>query len=389
MNRVEAYKTLMRIIRAKKGKVNVPVICLSIFYWTGSYEAALKYIKVSKNLNTIEFLCWRGVINYFLKDYKSAQNFFENAKKLDKTVPETNYFLAETYFSMSEIEKAEVFYRCLISDPLFAVIGLHGTGCCLVEMKRYDEAISFFNKAIPIAKSKYIISSLNKKGLCLINQQQIEEAVVCLDECLKLSPNSLSVKQNLALALSKAGNYERAVSLYRDVLSKCQYDIITINNLALCTASLGNYHEALELCERGLLIDPLNADLLINKGYCLYKLNEFKKALNCIIEAEKLARDDYILQNNKALCLSALEEYEAALQIFDKLLLQFKSDDLYYNRAFCLLKIGLYTEALDSLEKMEHKGDKKSAIYTIQSVCYEKLGDNDKAVELINKALTA
>ena len=135
------------------------------------------------------------------------------------------------------------------------------------------------------------------------------------------------------------------------MLTKYKYDIITINNLALSTASLGNYHEALELCNRGLLIDPINADLLINKGYCLYKLNEFKNALNCIMEAEKTVKDDIILQNNKALCLSALEKYEEAIKIFDKLLLQYKSDDIFFNRAFCLFKIGLYKEALNTLER--------------------------------------
>lgn len=178
MNRTEAYTTLARIIRKKNnGVVGVPAICLSMFYWTGNYRAALKYFKLLKDSNTLEVFCWKGVIYYFSKDFKSAQYFFENARTLDKSSLEVNYFLAETYLSMCEVEKAEAFYRSLISDPDFALLGLYGTGCCLVELKRFDEAISFFNRVLPLASGKYLVSALNKKGICLINQQQIKEAI--------------------------------------------------------------------------------------------------------------------------------------------------------------------------------------------------------------------
>ena len=50
---------------------------------------------------------------------------------------------------MCEVEKAEALQVFNIG-PDFALLGLYGTGCCLVELKRFDEAISF--QQVPAGK---------------------------------------------------------------------------------------------------------------------------------------------------------------------------------------------------------------------------------------------
>jgi tetratricopeptide (TPR) repeat protein len=388
MNRMEAYNVIVKILKRTNKRFRISNVWLSLLYWSGRYQSALRFITISKP-NEFVSMCWMGTIYYLSHELNLARELFEKAKSLDRTSREITFLLAETYFSMSEIEKAEVLYRSLIPDPDFVFHGLYRTGCCLIELKRFDEAISFFNRAISHASGEDLVKTLNKKGLCLLNQQLLEEATELFEKCLKLSPDNFSAKQNLALAATKTKDHEKAVSLYKEILLKSPYDIIAINNLALNTAALGNYSGAMELCNQGLSIDPLNPDLLANKGYCLYKLNDYKNALNCIIEAEKILKEDPILKNNKALCLCALGDYKTAIQIFDELLNQQVSDDILFNKAFCLLKVGQYREALDTLDKIEQKDDKKSDIYTIQSACYEKLGENDKAVAILNKLLIA
>ena len=101
-------------------------------------------------------------------------------------------------------------------------------------------------------------------------------------------------------------------------------------------------------------------------------------------------KDDIGLLNNKALCLMNLKRCNEALKVFDQiLLLGDNSNEVLLNRAYCLVKNEMYCEALKCLVKIEHEDEKLHDIFILQGICYEKLGDNVKAVESFNKALTS
>jgi tetratricopeptide (TPR) repeat protein len=393
MSKFEAFNLLTNIVRKGNGrarKFNLSFVWLSFLFWTSSYERALNDIKnFLRKGSSGELYCWGGIVYYFLKDYLRASTFFEKAEALDDKSFEIKYFLAETYYARSEIEKAEAKYRWLIGSSRFKSIGLYGAGCCLYKNHRYDEAVVFFNRALNHADEESRVKILNKKGLSLMAQGKLKEAEMCFNECLKYSPNDDFIRMNLALILSKTGDYKRAEEFYRKILSRFPYDITAINNLALCLAARGKYEEALEYCNRGLRIDPINGDLLVNKGYCLYKLRDYKNAMECLNEAERTVKDDIILLNNKALCFMALENYDEALKIFDRVLQRNQSDYVLINKAYCLIKKELYGEALECLGKVEDKNSKRPDIYTLQGICFEKLGDSEKAVEYFNKSLIA
>lgn len=393
MTKTEAYRLLMSFEHVEDKKINIiniHLIWINFLFWTGKYKKALNYINtISRNSNNIEIHCWKGVICYFLKDYNKALYFLEKAENINPKSLEIKFFLAETFYTGSQIEKAESKYRTLASDIKFKTLGLYGIGCCLLKGNRHDEALGFFNKSALLAKQNDLVKILNKKGLCLIAMEKLEEAQLCFQECLKLSPSDNTVMLNLALAFSKMGNYKKAGNIYKDILSKMPYNIIVINNYASCMAACGKYDEALKYCNIGLKMDPINPDLLINKGYCLYKDGHYNNALECLNDAEKILKDDIILLNNKALCLTALKKYDDALNLFNKLLVLDKSnyDILMYNKAYCLVKKGMYSEALACLTNIKDKNSKSNDFYALKGICFEQLGNYEAAVDSFNKSL--
>lgn len=391
MNKREAYNLLSSFIKNNAGikKYNMNFIWISILFWSGKYNNILQYLDRKKNqINEIELYCWKGVVYFLLKEYSKATMEFEKVKEKEPASIEITYFLAETFYLREELEKAKVKYRALTSDTKFKFLGYYGIGNCLYKVQRYDEALSFYSKALANNPLVHSIDVLNKKGLCFMALEQLQEAKECFYDSLNISPDNNTVQMNLALVLSKLGHYSDASKLYKTVLQKSPHNLMAINNLALCMASLKEYDEALMYCTKGLEMDPLNADLLINKGYCLYKINEHKKALSCLKEAEKIVKDDPILLNNKALCLIALEEFDEALKIFNELLEKSVSDDILMNKAYCLINQNMYEDALDCLEKIKSKDEKRMDIYTLRGVCFEKLGEPTKAIESYNKSLT-
>lgn len=393
MNKKDAcdfLNNVMALNKKERQKINIHLILVSFLFKANLFNKAVKYIeKYIKDKSTLEICCWQGILYYFTKEYKKASLYFEKAETMDNNCSEIKYFLAETYFALLDIDKSEAKYRSLLDDTKLKTFGFYGIGCCLYEKNRIDEAIGFFNKALQDATKVQSVNILNKKGLCLIAKQELELAKTCYEKCLEYSPDNEIAMLNMALTLSKLGDYVNAEKLYKKVLNKRPYDIMVINNLALCAAAQEKNHEAIEYCNIGLNIDPINSDLLINKGYSLYKLNDYKKALECFRDAEKTAKDDIILLNNKALCLMALENYGAAIKIFNKMLEIQVSDNILINKALCLYHKERYIEAIECLDNIKNSEEQKYDIYSLQAMCFEKLGDNEKAIEYYNKCLIA
>jgi tetratricopeptide (TPR) repeat protein len=390
MNKVEYFKLLSKLAskESKKSRLNIVIMWTSILFWTGNYSNALKNVKTLKNEESAWINCWCGVLSYLQHDYLNAQTFFENALMLNKSSPEIKFFLAETYFSRSDIEKAVKYYRTTIKNKDLQSKSLYKIACCLAKKGRNDEAIGFLNRALKNANSSEKVDILNKKGLCFMAQGCLDKAETNFKKCLEYSPNNIVAHKNLALTLSKMKDYQNASKLYKKILSKQPYDITSINNMAHCAAALKRYNDAIKYCNIGLAIDPINSDLLINKGCCMYKIGDYKNALECLKEAEKRVKDDIVLLNNKALCYIAINEYDKALNIFDFILQKKRLDDIMINKGFCLFKKGLYKEALDILDNVKQIGNNNEIdIYTIKGICYEMLGDNEKAVEYYNKSL--
>jgi len=375
-------------ILSKLHKLNVNYIWTSILFWAGKYKRALDYINKAFNENSnIDILCWKGILYYFLKDYNDAIYYLEKAERLDPKNFEIKYLLAEIFFDTAQIKKAEVRYRVLVGNEEYKTLGLYGIGSCLLKANRHLEALGFFKKALSYAELEFTPKILNKKGLCLMGLNNIEEARKCFEECIKIAPNDYSAQLNLALALGKLKKYKEAAVIYKNILNKTPHNIIAINNYASCLAACNEYDEALKYCNIGLAIDPSNPDLLINKGYCLYKLGHYNNSLECLNEAEKIVKDDIILTNNKALCLMALEKFNEALRLFDMLLKNNYSDDLIFNKAYCLVKKGMYSEALTCLLGIKDEKLKNHLYFTLKGICFENLGDHEAAVESYNKSL--
>lgn len=382
-------KIALSVLNKSKGKSirdKFYFLWLKFLFSIKKYNKCLDFLEKNAKADNKNICILKGIMYFFARDYLNAVITFKNVQKLDKHNIIVKYFLAETYYRKSEIEKSELYYRYLLSDPKFKFVSFYGLGCCCYKKDRFDEAIGFFNKALKSNSSNiYKADLLNKKGLCLIAQDRLKNAKACFEKSLNVR-DSYAAKTNLALVLSKLGDYKYARVLYKKILYEFPYDITVINNLALCIAVEGDYKSAILYCNKGLNIDPINPDLLSNKGYCLYQLGEFKNALECLCVAEKNLKDDPILQNNKALCLTAVEKYDEALEIFNNILKQEPSDDIILNKAQCLIKKNSYTEALDCLNKIKDKSRKFDA-YKLKGICYERLGQDKKAIECYNKSL--
>ena len=124
-----------------------------------------------------------------------------------------------------------------------------------------------------------------------------------------------------ASCYSLSGNYEKAISLYSDVLSQDPTNTAIQNNLALCYARIGDYSRSLAMQEQALRLTPHNPELLTNIATTYFQQGNYAQALQMSERAVEIIRNRDGEQSaayatalvNKAACLAMMDYTEDAL----------------------------------------------------------------------------
>jgi hypothetical protein len=84
--------------------------------------------------------------------------------------------------------------------------------------------------------------------------------ILLFEQGLKFAPDNNNVRDNLANALAKAGQFDRAIPLYFEVLHRDPRFWRSAYNLGYAYYRTGNFHEAEYYLDRAIQIDPGDAD---------------------------------------------------------------------------------------------------------------------------------
>ncbi len=110
---------------------------------------------------------------------------------------------------------------------------------------------------------------------------------------LKNNPHSTEAMSALAMLLQITGRFEQSAGLYKQLLEIEPDTIVAVNNLAwIMCEQQGKYAEALELAQHGLLKAPEYVDLIDTRGVIYYRLGEFHKAASDFTRCIELCSDE-------------------------------------------------------------------------------------------------
>jgi serine/threonine protein kinase len=171
----------------------------------------------------------------------------------------------------------------------------HDKGASLQALRRHEEAIKCFDKALA-ENSLLTPSILCSKAGCLNDMRRYQEALRCCENIFTASATTIDrldkVSNQKILALAW---FEKGRSLMR----------------------LGQSQEALNCFDGALLIEPQLAVAWGNKAYTYINLEKYEEALRCIDRALAINPRQVILWSKKADLLSiALGQREEALRAY-------------------------------------------------------------------------
>lgn len=108
--------------------------------------------------------------------------------------------------------------------------------------------------------------------------KQYQDALTHFQAGLKLTPSSLSLKNNIATCYKKIGKHHKACQIYLDILKHHPAQCVTHNNLASLYIEQKKYNHATIHLLKALCLRPDYADAYYNLGICSQSLGNHNEA---------------------------------------------------------------------------------------------------------------
>lgn len=343
-----------------------------------------------------------------IKDYTQAIALTPEEDRLYNT-------RAQVYYEQNKYDLADNDYRKIISLKEGDVMGYMGLGRNANAQKRYEDAIKQFdyvNKLEPSYSSAYSFRAESYIGLKKYNEA-IDDVITALgidqdDKAfyelqtladsaftqtiakLKIQklkePKESSWPYDLGVIYEKTDRYAKAIPFYKESLA-IESNKETANRIASCYNEIGDYDKALEYCDQAIALNSTKTNHLYFKANILDNAGRSEEAIKVM--------DSYIAQNpeeyfpyyrrgwfkdHSGKTDEAIEDYTMAIT------LQPNDAYQYLNRGVLFLQKGDKKKAYEDFKqavRLDSVPDAPECAF----YAYYYLGDKNKAIEMLDKAL--
>jgi tetratricopeptide (TPR) repeat protein len=220
-------------------------------------------------------------------------------------------------------------------------------GNALYELKRYEDAIKAYDKAIEL-NPKYT-DPWNNKGLVLHKLKRYEDAIKAYDKAIELDPKYADPWYNKGNVLAKLKRYEDAIEAYDKAIELDPKDAYPWYGKGNALYELKRYEDAIEAYDKAIEIDPKHAYPWFSKGNVLARLKRYEDAIEAYDKAIEIDPKYAYPWNNKGLVLHELKRYEDAIEAYDKAI------EIYPKDASLHCNLGEYYLELSDLKNASKK----------------------------------
>jgi tetratricopeptide (TPR) repeat protein len=133
----------------------------------------------------------------------------------------------------------EITLNCDYAEYLDTIIYYDGMGPALMRLCNYEQAISYFDRAL--TKEPDNVDIITNKATAYSKLGKIGLAIDYYDAALEIKPDYLPALNNKANALAQLGRYEEAISIYNSILEKDPTYTISQTNLEKASENLVQY----------------------------------------------------------------------------------------------------------------------------------------------------
>ena len=162
-------------------------------------------------------------------------------------------------------------------------------GNALKELRRFDDALGCFNKAVALKPD--LVDAHNNRSVVLHYLKRLDEALASHERTIALKPDHAEAYNNRGIVLFELGRLDEALASYARAIALKPNYAEAHSNRGACLFDLGRLDEALASCEKAVALKPDHAQAHSNRGKFLYLLKRGDEALASFGKAIALKPD--------------------------------------------------------------------------------------------------
>lgn len=380
-------------------------------------DKAVKFIpKKDKEYRVFALGTRAAIYHYGLEKDEEALRDFNQSVKEDPQNEKVYESRAQFYYEQEKYDLASADYRKITQLDQGSVMGYMGLGRNMYALKQYADAIEQYEYAMKLAPeyaSAYsfraesfiglkqyskaaddIVTALtidasDRKSFYYM-QVMADSAMVEIVTKLKIqeakSPNNEFWPYCLGIVYEDASQYSKAITHYKTSLSKTPSDV-TAERIASCYDDLGDYDMALEYIDQAINIDSTDNSYLFTKANILDNAGKTKEAITLMdtyISTEPEYYAGYYrrgwMKDHTGDTDGAIEDYSVAISLRPEYAYT------YLNRGNLYRLKGDTALAKADFEQVIQRDTIPDGNNTAH-YAYYYLGDKEKAIDFMNKAL--
>ncbi len=274
--------------------------------------------------------------------------------------------------------------------------GFYRQGLAEFEAENYEQALSFFDRAIAINENQ--VEVWTKRAVALQNLNRIGEAIEANQRAIALIKGNQLLATNNFLSNSTQSKVESSPSIPEPVINLDDAETWFEKGNTLCFE--GRYQEGIASYDEALKIKPDYHEIWGLRGIALGELGRYEEAIASYDNAwnrlgnasGNLGRDEeaiIMFLKLRGIALRGLGRYEEAIISYDNIL-KIKPDlhEAWYFRGIALRGLGRYEEAITSYdEALKIKPDYHEAWNSKGVILCDFLKLYEKAIVAFDNAL--
>jgi len=306
-------------------------------------------------------------------------------EKLVKTLlgeSSVHYLKGMDFHDNGDYEKANIEFDKAIKIEPYDDETLYQKSLLLSELDRNQEALQSIENALKIEPKN--IDYISQKADVLHDLEKFREALLLYAKITKEDPENILAWHTQCDILSHLGMHEESLKAAEMTVKLDPYDPVSWYNKADSLYDLERYKDAINSIDKALKLDPKDNEFLLLKGKCLWELGKNKDAEKIalkILDKEPDNEDAVVLQ----LCSIDMDSDSKLLEVIEQHIKTIpKDEDIWYNKAQVLARLGHVDDALDSLIialSISSKFDKKFK----EDSNFEKIKNHDRFQKLIKQ----
>ena len=303
-----------------------------------------------------------GVIGYQAGNFPFAVELIAKAIAIHGTNSIFHSNLGLALKALKRFDEALTsFDRAIDIDPGRAQ-AFNDRGSVLLELKRAREALASYERAIGLKPD--FAEAIYNRGVAYQELERQEEALASYDLAIGLKPDYAEAFNNRGNALQKLGRTEEALASYDRALILSPGHAETFNNRGSLLQTLGRQQDALASFDRAISIRPAYAQAFYNRGGVLFEMRRIDEAKISYDQALAIAPHYAECFNNRGNVLLELKRLSEALADYDRALsINPNYADALNNRGHTLRQLGRNEDALASYERAKELKPDQGYVY--------------------------